>query len=265
MGEANSFFELSLTIPSEQADRLSETWLSWGALSVTLDSEKGLTVLAHILTDDRSWFSEYHLAGEIKIIDPHAWEEVVYQGFQSAVLTSKTRVFSDKHIMLDSRFAFGDGGHPTTQLCADYIEKLIESSSIKSLLDVGCGSGILSILAAKQGLKTVHAFDYDPQSVLQTQKNAKLNHVRISCTLEDATSYRPIRRYDIVVANLLTTIVLQALPNLVSALKPGGYLILSGIGKVSLAEVKKACRDYPLSLVQSKTKKGWGGLLWKVK
>ncbi len=84
-------------------------------------------------------------------------------------------------VVIDPGRAFGTGGHPTTQLCLE----LLEAEERTSVLDVGCGSGVLSIAAAKLGFAPVHGFDFDPQAVEATERNARENQVSVSVELLD--------------------------------------------------------------------------------
>ncbi len=84
-------------------------------------------------------------------------------------------------VVIDPGRAFGTGGHPTTQLCL----QLLEQEERTSVLDVGCGSGVLAIAAAKLGFEPVHGFDFDPQAVEATERNALENEVRVTVSLAD--------------------------------------------------------------------------------
>ena len=92
-------------------------------------------------------------------------------------------------VVIDPGRAFGTGGHPTTQLCL----QLLEREERGSVLDVGCGSGVLSIAAAKLGFAPVRAFDFDPQAVEATERNAADNGVTVDVGLADLRDERPAR------------------------------------------------------------------------
>ncbi|CAG7599636.1 50S ribosomal protein L11 methyltransferase [Candidatus Vallotia tarda] len=125
---------------------------------------------------------------------------------------------------LDPGLAFGTGSHPTTRLCMEWIEQHVRDGD--SLLDYGCGSGILAILAFKCGASPVVGIDTDPQAVELAQLNSERNHVRISYGLPCECHENEL---DVVIANILANPLKLMAPMLTSRVKPGGRLVLSGI------------------------------------
>lgn len=150
----------------------------------------------------------------------------------------------DVEIALDPGMAFGTGTHPTTQLCLESLERLIEPA--QDVLDLGSGSGILAIAAAKLGARKVLALDIDPVAVEATLGNARANGVArkiiaecggLECVLGGA------RRFDLLIVNILARVILQlAEQRLGETVKPGGIAIFSGIIDTQLAEVEAALR-----------------------
>ncbi len=129
-------------------------------------------------------------------------------------------------VRLDPGLAFGSGTHATTALCLEWLESLDLHG--KSVLDVGCGSGILAIAALKLGAARAVGIDNDPQALIASHDNAERNEVveRLDVFMPDAA---PDAQYDIVVANILAS-ALDALADSIAArVKPGGLLALSGI------------------------------------
>ncbi len=129
---------------------------------------------------------------------------------------------------LDPGLAFGTGSHPTTRLCLEWLEQNAKPG--QSVLDYGCGSGILAIAAVKLGVKDVVGVDIDPQSIIATNENAERNQTPLRCWLPDdfETAQQSVR-YDIVVANILAGPLQTLVPVLTSRIAPNGYMILSGI------------------------------------
>ncbi|MGE0625979.1 MAG: 50S ribosomal protein L11 methyltransferase [Pseudomonadales bacterium] len=132
---------------------------------------------------------------------------------------------------LDPGLAFGSGSHPTTRLCLDRLARADLSGT--SVLDYGCGSGILALAALKLGADRVLAIDHDPQALLATQENAAYNalgdgktggrlEVGLPALLTD-------KRFDVVVANILANPLIELAAMLTEALEPDGVLILSGL------------------------------------
>jgi ribosomal protein L11 methyltransferase len=139
-------------------------------------------------------------------------------------------------VRLDPGLAFGTGTHPTTALCLQILDSLPVMG--RSVIDYGCGSGILGIAALKLGAAHVWAVDLDPQALLATRDNAARNGVssRIDVQgIED--SLRPAY---CVMANILAGPLIELAPTLTRACEPGGYLLLSGLLKTQAYAVKAA-------------------------
>ena len=127
-------------------------------------------------------------------------------------------------LVLDPGMAFGTGSHPTTRLCLEWLEHHLVPGG--SILDYGCGSGILAIAAAKLGAAQVMGVDIDPQAVTAARDNAERNGV--TAVFED--SAKEIRgQFDIVLANILSNPLKALAPALCAHVRPGGQLALSGI------------------------------------
>jgi ribosomal protein L11 methyltransferase len=128
------------------------------------------------------------------------------------------------NLSLDPGLAFGTGSHPTTKLCLMWLRAHIRSGT--SVLDYGCGSGILAIAASKLGAKTVVGTDVDPQALSASVENAHLNAVEASFIAPDALGNET---FDIVVANILTSVLLALAPQVASHVRAGGRIALCGI------------------------------------
>jgi ribosomal protein L11 methyltransferase len=125
---------------------------------------------------------------------------------------------------LDPGLAFGTGSHPTTRLCMEWLEQSVEQN--QSVLDYGCGSGILAILAKKCGANPVIGIDIDPQAVESARQNSERNRADVTYGLP---ADLPEGQFDIVVANILSN-PLKLMASMLSArVKPGGRIALSGI------------------------------------
>lgn len=154
-------------------------------------------------------------------------------------------------LVLDPGMAFGTGSHPTTRLCLEWLERTVTPGD--SLLDYGCGSGILAIAAAKLGAGDVLGVDIDTQAVTAAVNNAENNAV----TARFADSAKEIPgQYDIVVANILSNPLKALAPAICSHVRPGGKLALSGILAEQTDELIAAYAPYlPLSVAD--TREGW--------
>lgn len=128
------------------------------------------------------------------------------------------------NIILDPGLAFGTGSHPTTHLCLAWLTQTVKPN--QSVLDYGCGSGILAIAAKKLGAGTVVGVDIDPQAIQSSLYNAEQNYV--SADFYAASQYQS-GEFDIVVANILSSALSVLAPALAKSCKPGGRIALSGI------------------------------------
>lgn len=130
-------------------------------------------------------------------------------------------------ILLDPGLAFGTGTHPTTSLCLTWLDG--EDLQGRTVLDYGCGSGILAIAAARLGASVVVATDIDPQAIQATQENTRRNDIPDGLIQTCLPEELPPRTYDVVVANILAGPLVKLAPQILSQLRPGGRLALSGI------------------------------------
>jgi ribosomal protein L11 methyltransferase len=136
------------------------------------------------------------------------------------------------NLQLDPGLAFGTGSHPTTRLCLRWLDENIRGD--ETLLDYGCGSGILAIAAVKLGAGAVVGVDIDPQAITASNDNAALNAVNARFCLPDALAEA---QYDMVVANILTNPLKAMAPMLAGRVRRGGRLVLSGILVAQAQEV----------------------------
>ncbi|MFC0558006.1 50S ribosomal protein L11 methyltransferase [Halalkalibacter alkalisediminis] len=145
-------------------------------------------------------------------------------------------------IELDPGMAFGTGTHPTTVLCIQALDKYIKGG--EQVVDVGTGSGVLSIAAAKLGVKSVLALDLDYVAVESATLNVNLNRVQDVVTVKQNNLLEDVNgHYEIVVANILAEVIVRFVQDAAAVLKPDGLYITSGIIKRKKQEVKDALVD----------------------
>ncbi|MGI1680206.1 MAG: 50S ribosomal protein L11 methyltransferase [Cellvibrionaceae bacterium] len=134
------------------------------------------------------------------------------------------------NVMLDPGLAFGTGTHPTTLLCLQWLAK--QKVDALTVVDYGCGSGILAIAALLMDASFVNAIDIDPQALLATKDNAERNHISdesIDVFLPEQFNDGSEKKHDIVFANILAGPLVELAPILTALTKPGGKICLSGI------------------------------------
>ena len=159
-------------------------------------------------------------------------------------------------LRLDPGLAFGTGQHPTTHLCLELLAQELAQKSDVSLLDVGCGSGILSLAAAKLGARVV-ASDLDLWCVEATQENAELNGVsdRIEAKLVADLGWVK-SPFPLVVANLMSALLIRLAPDLARATRKGGTLIVSGISSPRADDVQSALERAGFTVKEKRERDG---------
>lgn len=187
------------------------------------------------------------VAPTIERIEDQAWERVWLEDFRPTCFGKRlwvcphgqpTEAEDAVVIWLDPGLAFGTGHHATTAMCLEWLDGADLAG--KTILDFGCGSGILAIAALKLGAARAVAVDHDPQALDATRDNAAANGVadRVEIYLPDAA---PDATYDVVLANILAGPLVSLAPTLIDSMRPGADLVLSGV----LAEQAEAvCTAY---------------------
>ena len=164
-------------------------------------------------------------------------------------------------IVLDPGLSFGTGRHPTTAFCLRQLVAGRRPGESLSCLDMGTGSGILAIAAAKLGYAPVDAFDFDPQAVSVARANARRNRVvakirfrrldliRLPC--------RGARKYSLICANLVSNLLLSEMKQILARLRRDGVLVVSGILEGEFGAVQRAFAAAGLRLMASRTENEW--------
>jgi ribosomal protein L11 methyltransferase len=164
-------------------------------------------------------------------------------------------------VVLDPGLSFGTGQHATTSFCLHQLVKARKKGVKQSFLDMGTGSGILAISAAKLGYKPVDAFDYDPEAVRVAKENAAKNKVADKLKLKQADLTKlPAKareRYDVVCANLIYYLLIAESAKISARVQPDGLLVLAGILETQFALVENTFAQHGWKLVSSKVEKEW--------
>ncbi|HKT65866.1 50S ribosomal protein L11 methyltransferase [Burkholderia sp. 22313] len=261
-----SYRELVVELAREHAEALSDALLELGALSVSVEDadadtpdeqplfgEPGLVpertawqhsrVIALLSPDHDPAVLLAAAANEIGVaetptfdvreVEEQDWVRLTQSQFEPIPIGERIWVVPSWHdapdpdaliLELDPGLAFGTGSHPTTRLCMEWLEQSVKPG--QSVLDYGCGSGILAILAKKCGANPVVGIDIDPQAVESARQNSERNRADVTYGLPDAC---PAGEFDIVVANILSNPLKLMASMLASKVKPGGHIALSGV------------------------------------
>lgn len=197
------------------------------------------------------------------------WEN---EGFEPIVIGNKCVVHDGRHlpqgeydinIEIDAKLAFGTGTHETTRMVvASLLDMQLEG---KTLLDCGCGTGILGIVALKAGACHATGYDIDEWSTRNSLHNAIINYVddRYEVMLGDASVLNTIdRQFDVVVANINRNILLADMPQFKMRMKPGATIVLSGFYEEDAEIIKQRAKDIGLKYITMKNENNWACLMF---
>ncbi len=217
---------------------------------------------------------------QFKTIDDQNWMEAWKEHYHPIPIGEKLLIlpawlesaYPDRiAIKIDPSMAFGTGTHPTTQLCLAMLEKYIQPG--QKVIDVGCGSGILSIGAIKLGASQVLAVDIDNAAIISTHENAQMNGVDamietgIGSASEIASEQFSFNHAPVVVANILAPVIVRLFSEerLADLVERNGVIILSGILDVQSEAVQAEARDHGLELIEIMQIKDWVAIAmhWK--
>jgi len=287
------WYSVSLKAAADQAEALSEALMEAGALSVSLeDADAGTeretpqfgepgsvnerlwdhSVVIALFEDTANipaLLAEAVAAVGLDAMPDFSVEEVAEQNwvqltqaqFDPIHITDQLWIVPSWHqapdasainIEMDPGMAFGTGSHPTTRLCLQWLCNTVKAGD--SVLDYGCGSGILGIAAAKLGAADVLGCDIDPHAVEASEANALRNGVSVAKWQNSARHLN--HEYDIVVANILTNPLCVLAPGIAARVRPGGRLALSGVLATQAQQVIDAYAPY-IALVVGDTHEGW--------
>lgn len=266
------WLKLKLNVAEVHAQPLAEAFEEWGAISVTLEdaadqpifethwdknpiwSQVRVTGLfpEHTNTDDILARTRERLSlaeappHEIDLLGDEDWAHSWMAHYKPLPVGRNLWVVPSWceapepaaiNIILDPGLAFGTGDHPTTSMCLAWLSE--QTLTGKTLLDYGCGSGILSIATLKLGAAQARAVDIDPQALEVTRRNAELNGIHAGLQVMLPAELAPDFQADIVIANILFGTLIELAPDIKSRVRPGGWLVLSGLlGRDQAVEVR---------------------------
>ncbi|MFN3951583.1 MAG: 50S ribosomal protein L11 methyltransferase [Thermaurantimonas sp.] len=164
-------------------------------------------------------------------------------------------------LTISPKMAFGTGHHATTLGMCKLMEKM--DFTRKRVLDMGCGTGVLGILALKMGAKTAAGIDIDPWAIENSLENAELNSVAMSVTQGDAENING--KFDVILANIQRNVLIQDIPIYVRHLEKGGSLLISGFYESDEANIHSLCAAYHLILADRFSHNSWVALHYQYK
>ncbi|MDG6881599.1 Ribosomal protein L11 methyltransferase [Phocoenobacter uteri] len=281
-----AWIQIRLNSTDDKAEQISEFFEEWGAVSITYMDSQDTPIFEPLPGETRLWGNtdvvalfdaememkpiitalqqsgiiEPDFAYKIEQIEDKDWEREWMDNFHPMQFGERLwicpswREVPDPNavnVMLDPGLAFGTGTHPTTELCLRWLDSLDLEG--KTVIDFGCGSGILAIAALKLGAKSVIGIDIDPQAITASKMNAEQNGVSDKLELYLPEDQPQDLQADVVVANILAGPLKELAPLIINLVKPQGLLGLSGILTTQAESVCEAYQqDYQLDPVAEK-------------
>jgi ribosomal protein L11 methyltransferase len=284
------WLEVSVTVETETAEAVAEVLSRYAPRGVAIEAGPDgwhtgpVVVKAYLPADEDLWAKRkqveealWHLGQIQPIPEPtfhpiaeenwaELWKkqlEVLHVGRRTVIQPSWLDYDPAPHdivIQLDPGMAFGTGLHPTTQMCLEALEEFVSPGC--TVLDLGTGSGILAIAAAKLGAARVLALDNDPEAVEVAYGNIATNGVREVVDVEQGSLSEAVGTYDLVMVNILVKVIVEMVrEGLATRLSADGKLITAGIIAEQAPDVISAFDQGDLALLGQRQKDDWVSLL----
>lgn len=229
-------------------------------------SEPNLKTVLSLLPKD-----DFTVSYSLNLIREENWNAVWESSFEPVVVAGRCTIKASFHkdlprtdynILIDPKMAFGTGHHQTTALMVEFLLDMGKWLKDKQVLDMGCGTGVLSILAAKmKAAIPVHAIDIDPIAVQSAWENARKNRIphKVKSLCGDASLIQA-GKYDLILANINRNILLSDMSTYRRGLRPEGTLIVSGFYEEDCAMLEAEAVRNSLNLVEIKTNEKWAAI-----
>ncbi len=201
-------------------------------------------------------------------VDDQDWVTLTQAQFQPIHISNRLWIVPSWHtpenteainLIVDPGMAFGTGTHPTTRLCLRWLDQHLKPN--QSVLDYGCGSGILAMAASKLGATQVTGVDIDPVALEVAQRNAYANHISLRTLLPQ--ELEPHHRFNCVIANILANPLRALAPILCQYVAPHGILLLSGLWREQAEDIARHYHHYGFSLDIAASEENWALLAGK--
>ena len=209
--------------------------------------------------------NQFDLAFQVETVKGQNWNAVWEASFQPIYVHDYAQIRASFHpsksnfkhdLLIDPQMSFGTGHHATTYMMVEQMEGLDLLN--KSVMDYGCGTGILAILAAKEGAKPIVAFDIEQNAYENSVSNAKINAVEHISLFQGVLSDIPQESaFDIILANINRNVILDSLGQLSELINKGGLLLVSGILIKDFDTIVSQAKIFEFNLVKRVEKDGW--------
>ncbi|AXP79376.1 Ribosomal protein L11 methyltransferase [Mariniflexile rhizosphaerae] len=248
--------------------------LGYAGFESFVETEEGVTAYIqkeewheNILEDIQILNSEeFKIDFTFNEIEQTNWNEEWEKNFNPIVVDNICSVRAPFHekpntpydIIIEPKMSFGTGHHETTHMMIQHILKT--DFTDKSVLDMGCGTGVLAILAEIKGANPIDAVDYDNWCYLNSLENVERNNCKHITVIEGDASVLTGKKYDIIIANINRNILLNDMETYISCLNKGGLLFLSGFYKDDIPVIQEACEKHMLKFEEKLERNHWVAL-----
>lgn len=207
--------------------------------------------------------TKFSIQFSFKKVEPINWNSKWESSYDPVIVNNKCIVKAPFHqtfgydyeIIIHPKMSFGTGHHETTNMM---IQLILDTQLLnKSILDVGCGTAILSILAEKRGAQSIHAVDIDEWSYENSLENIKLNKCKKINIFKGDIFLVKHKKFDVIMANINRNILMEQIPQYVSCLNDDGFLFLSGFFEDDVSKFKLKIASLNLTLCSKISKNGW--------
>lgn len=246
-GPYDSFEEVPTGLKAYVAkEQYDESFLRSALVSVGLaDAQYTVNALP-----DKDWNEEWERGHAAVLVEDFCWVRAPFHPIREDV---------KYNIEIEPKMSFGTAHHATTYMMLTFLRDLELEG--KEVLDMGCGTAVLAILAALRGARHVDAVDVDEWAWRNAEENVERNGVadRVTCLLGDASLLKE-NRYDVVLANINRNILLADMERYHKSLRPSGVLLLSGFYHSDVAALQAKAAELGMSVVEERSREGWSSL-----
>jgi len=260
--------------PLQPAVEILIAELGYAGFESFVETEEGVTAYIQkeewneaILDDIQILNSEeFEITFTSEEIEQTNWNEEWEKNFNPIIVDNQCSVRAPFHekpnttydIIIEPKMSFGTGHHETTHMMIQHILKT--EFTDKSVLDMGCGTGVLAILAEMKGAKPIDAIDYDNWCYLNSLENVERNNSKHITVLEGDASLLPGKHYDVVIANINRNILLNDMATYADTLNENGILFLSGFYNDDIPIIEAECNKQGLKHVETLERNNWVAL-----
>lgn len=239
-----------------------EILFALGAQSIT---ETGDEIFAVVPEENiESIKEEFGAHAEITLIENRDWINAWTESFLGVEVSEKTAVVTDGftlgkeiEIIISPENSFGAGTHPTTRMCVKLIEDIFTMRPIKSMLDIGSGSGVLAILANILGAAKTTGIEPDKPAYEKSVENAAKNSANIHFENVSLENFKPGETFDLICANLHSVLIEHNLDRILSFTNSGSLIILSGIMNIWASDMENLFKQKKLTIIKQSTEEEW--------